>query len=64
MARRALKPTLEQTGIEKAVAMRGLRHTYASILIAQERPVPQISRYSGHADVSIMMRVHAHFLKP
>ena len=44
--------------------MHGLRHTYASMLILLKRPITEISHYLGHADVSITMRVYAHFLKP
>jgi integrase len=64
MGRYGLKPALEQAGIDKAVSMHGLRHTYASMLILLGRKIPEISRYLGHADVSITMRVYAHFLKP
>jgi integrase len=64
IGRYGLKPALEQAGIDKAVSMHGLRHTYASMLILLGRKIPEISRYLGHADVSITMRVYAHFLKP
>lgn len=40
-----------------------VRHTYASMLILLKRAIPEVSRYLGHADVSITMRVYAHFLK-
>ena len=43
--------------------MHGLRHTYASMLILLKRPITEVSEYLGHADVSITMRVYAHFLK-
>lgn len=43
--------------------MHGLRHSYASMLILLRRPITEVSRYLGHADVSITMRVYAHFLK-
>lgn len=60
----ALRSALKQAGIDKAVSMHGLRHTYASMLILLGRPITEVSRYLGHADVSITMRVYAHFLKP
>jgi integrase len=44
--------------------MHGLRHSYASMLILLKRSITEISRYLGHADVSITMKVYAHFLKP
>lgn len=59
-----LYPAITQAGIEKDISMHSLRHTYASMLIALKRPITEVSRYLGHADVSITMRVYAHFLKP
>ena len=64
IGRYGLSPALKQAGIDKAVSMHGLRHTYASMLILLGRKIPEVSRYLGHADVSITMRVYAHFLKP
>ena len=63
VGRYGLAPALEQAKIEKAVTMHGLRHTYASMLILLKRPITEISEYLGHADVSVTMRVYAHFLK-
>jgi integrase len=34
------------------------------MLILLGRQIPEVSRYLGHADVSITMRVYTHFLKP
>jgi integrase len=64
IGRYVLEPALKQAGIDKAVTPHGLRHTYASIMIALKRDTAQISAYLGHADVSITMRVYVHFLKP
>jgi integrase len=64
IGRYGLAPALKQAEIEKTVTMHGLRHSYASMLILLRRPITEISRYLGHADVSITMRVYAHFLKP
>jgi integrase len=64
IGRYGLTPALKQARIDKAVSMHGLRHTYASMLILLKRPITEVSRYLGHADVSITMRVYAHFLKP
>jgi integrase len=58
-----LYPALKQAAIEKDISMHSLRHTYASMLIALKRPITEVSGYLGHADVSITMRVYAHFLK-
>jgi integrase len=64
IGRYGLKPALEQAGIEKGVTMHGLRHTYASMLIVLKRPITEVSRYLGHADIAITMKVYAHFLRP
>jgi len=63
IGRHGLKPALKQAGIDKAVSMHGLRHTYASMLILLKRPITEISKYLGHADVNITLRVYAHFLE-
>jgi integrase len=60
----ASKPALEQAGSDKHVTVHGHRHTHASMLTLLKRPITQISRYLGHADVAITMMVCAHFLKP
>lgn len=64
IGRRGLRVALEQAGIDKHVTMHGLRHTYASMLILLGRPITEVSRYLGHANVAITMTVYAHFLKP
>jgi integrase len=64
IGRHGLKPALTQAKIEKNVTMHGLRHTYASMLILLGRKITEVSKYLGHADVSITMRVYAHFLEP
>lgn len=64
IGRYGLRPALQQAGIDKNVTMHGLRHTYASMLILLGRPITEVSRYMGHADVYVTMSVYAHFLKP
>jgi integrase len=63
IGRRGLKPALKQAGIDKAVTMHGLRHTYASMLILLKRSITEVSKYLGHADVNITLKVYAHFLE-
>lgn len=63
IGRYGLTPALKQAGIEKAVTMHGLRHTYASMLILIRRPITAVSAYLGHADVAVTMKIYAHFLK-
>lgn len=42
------------------VTMHGLRHTYASMLIAEGVPVSEVSAQLGHASVDITLRVYTH----
>jgi integrase len=63
VGRHGLAPALEKAGIDKAISMHGLRHTYSSMLIFLKRPITEVSAYLGHKDVSITMRIYAHFLR-
>jgi integrase len=51
--------------IEKAEVKRltphGLRHTFASLLLAKRKPVPEVSRLLGHKDSYTTMKIYAHF---
>ena len=49
---------------EDSQHMHRLRHTYASMLILLGRKIPEVSRYLGHADIAVTMKVYAHSLKP
>lgn len=42
------------------ITMHGLRHTYASMLIAERVPVSEVSAQLGHASVDITLRVYTH----
>jgi len=42
------------------ITMHGLRHTYASMLIAKGVPVSEVSAQLGHASVDITLRVYTH----
>ena len=42
------------------VTMHGLRHTYASMLIAEGFPVSEVSAQLGHASVDITLRTYTH----
>ena len=47
---------------QKRVTCHGLRHTYCSLLLSQSVPIQTVSRYMGHADSAITLRVYSHFL--
>ena len=42
------------------ITMHGLRHTYASMLIAEGYPVSEVSAQLGHASVDITLRTYTH----
>lgn len=50
---------IEENGLPH-VTMHGLRHTYASMLIAEGFPVSEVSAQLGHASVDITLRAYTH----
>ncbi len=52
----------EQKNGFKKVTCHGLRHTYCSIMLARNVPVNTVSKYMGHADPTITLKVYAHFI--
>lgn len=46
----------------KRVSPHGLRHTYCSILLAQNVPIQTVSKYLGHSDSTITLEVYSHFI--
>jgi integrase len=57
------KPLLRMCGLPLETRIHDLRHTAASLLIADGVPIPVVSQLLGHADSAITLRVYAHFLK-
>jgi len=47
---------------QKHVSCHGLRHTYCSILLSQGVPIQTVSKYMGHSDSSITLKVYSHFM--
>ena len=56
---RGLAKAAERAGLQ-AVNFHALRHTFASILIAQGRDPVFVSRQLGHANAAITLKVYAH----
>ena len=46
----------------KHVSPHGLRHTYCSVLLAQNVPIQTVSKYMGHADSTVTLEVYSHFI--
>jgi len=46
----------------KHLGCHGLRHTYCSILLSQNVPIQTVSKYMGHSDSTITLKVYSHFI--
>lgn len=46
----------------KNVSPHGLRHTYCSILLSQNVPIQTVSKYMGHSDSTVTLKVYSHFI--
>ena len=44
------------------VTCHGLRHTYCSLLLAQNVPIQTVSKYMGHSDSTVTLKVYSHFI--
>ena len=47
----------------KRLTLHKLRHTFASLLLSRNVPIPKVSRLLGHRDSTITMKVYAHFIQ-
>lgn len=52
----------EQHNGFKHVSCHGLRHTYCSLLLSQNVPIQTVSKYMGHSDSTITLKVYSHFI--
>ena|SRR5829696_935954 len=55
------KPALRRAGLPE-ITPHQLRHGAASLLLNENVPVPVVSRYLGHANSSVTMKVYAHMI--
>lgn len=46
----------------KRVSCHGLRHSYCSFLLSQNVPLQTVSRYMGHSDSAVTLKVYSHFI--
>lgn len=56
------RPSLRRVGLPETLTPHQLRHGTASLLLNQNIPVPVVSRYLGHANPGITMKVYAHMI--
>lgn len=54
------RPALRRAGLPESLTPHGLRHGAASLLLNQNVPIPVVSRYLGHANPGITMKIYAH----
>lgn len=61
--RYVLKPALKAAKIERAIDMHGLRHTFASIMLAKGEPITRVANLMGHGNSAVTARVYAHWFR-
>jgi len=59
----ALDRAISKAEITKRLMPHGLRHTFASLLLADCVPVPEVSGLLGHKDSHVTWKVYARFVK-
>ena len=57
-----LRGILAELNIEKKLSAHSFRHTFASLLLADRVPVPEVSHRLGHKNPKITMETYAHFI--
>lgn len=62
-ANKTLKKFLNKIGCETNLTFHGLRHTHASILLAQGINILSVSKRLGHADINETLTTYAHVLR-
>ncbi len=55
------KTCLRRAGL-RALRLHDIRHTYASLLLAQGAPITYVSSQLGHADSQTTLRIYAHWV--
>ena len=53
---------IERANNLKEVSCHGLRHTYCSFLLSNNVPIQTVSKYMGHSDSTITLKVYSHFI--
>jgi integrase len=55
-------PALKRAGL-RHLKLHSLRHSYASMLLAEGAPITEVQHRLGHANSAITLRVYSHFIK-
>ena len=53
---------LRKAGLPTTLTYHQLRHSAASLLLYQKAPIPEVSQYLGHANLSITLSISAHIV--
>lgn len=61
MLKRRFKPSLERAGIN-TIRFHDLRHTYASLLLANGAPMKYVQHQLGHSSITMTMDLYTHLL--
>jgi integrase len=56
------KRMLRKAGLPESTTLHSLRHGAASFLLSQQVPIPVVSKYLGHSNSSITLKVYAHMI--
>ncbi len=58
---RYFKQTLRRAGL-RDIRFHDLRHTYASLLLAQGEPITYVASQLGHANPGITLKIYSHWI--
>ncbi len=61
LAKRRFLPALNRAGIDK-IRFHDLRHTYASLLLANGAPMKYVQHQLGHSSITMTMNLYTHLL--
>lgn len=61
LAKRRFLPALNRAGIDK-IRFHDLRHTYASLLLANGAPMKYVQHQLGHSSITMTMDLYTHLL--
>lgn len=57
--RRVFRPALEKAEL-RTINFHSLRHTFASILIQQGKPIAHVSKWLGHSSIKVTVDIYGH----
>jgi integrase len=61
--RHVLKPAIKAAEIGREIDMHGLRHTFASLMLAKGEPITRVANLLGHSNSGVTARVYAHWFR-